>query len=133
MKNVALAVVLLVVAGISYESGRRHGSRQAATTDRALTQRKNTETVPVSKPHITRESNRVEDLGFKTLNRDAPFAQNMTSAERGFEAARINLDDALEQIASLPVAERMGFTTGIFSFVARNHTPADALKVYQRV
>src|SRR6185295_11098625 len=29
--------------------------------------------------------------------------------------------------------ERMGFITGIFSFVARNHSPADALKVYQRV
>jgi hypothetical protein len=133
MKNVVLAVVLLIAVGISYELGRRHGSRQAATTDRALTQRENIETVPLPKPPITREANRVDDLAFNAVHRGAPFAQNMTSAERGCEAARINLDDALNQIASLPVAERMGFTTGIFSFVARNHTPADAFKVYQLV
>ena len=126
----ALAVVLFIVAAISYGLGRKHrGSPEVAAggppTDGAST---------VPKRHSLSKANRVPgDSAFNALERGAPFAQNMTSAERGYEAARINLDDALKQIASLPVAERMGFTTGIFSFVARNHTPADALRVYERV
>lgn len=130
MKNVALAVVLFIVAAISYGLGRKHGGSREVSADRALTTAEST----VPKRHSLSKANRVTgDSAFNALDRGAPFAQNLTSAERGYEAARINLDDALKQIASLPVAERMGFTTGIFSFVARNHTPADALKVYQRV
>ena len=82
---------------------------------------------------MIRKANPLPENSQSALHRGAPFAQNLTSAERGYEAASINLDEALKQIASLPVSERMGFTTGIFSFVARTHTPADALKVYQRV
>src|SRR5687767_11899145 len=130
MKNVALAVVLLIVAGLSYGLGRKHGSGQAGS-GRALT---GGDTEIATKRQMMSKASRANaDSEFRALARGAPYAQNMTSAERGYEAARINLDDALNQIASLPVAERMGFTTGIFSFVARNHTPADALKVYQRV
>src|SRR5687767_285836 len=129
MKNVALAVVLFIVAAISYGLGRRHASTQGSP-DRAPTQIENTEIA--RKPH-SRANRGAEDSKFNALGRGAPFAQNMTSAERGYEAARINLEDALSQLGSLPVAERMGFTTGIFSFVARNHAPSDALKVYQRV
>jgi hypothetical protein len=129
MKNVALAVVLLAVAAIAYGLGRRNGSREA--TNRAPPQVENTETAP--KPHMSRAKRAAGEPELKALARGAPFAQNLTSAERGYEAARINLDDALKQIESLPVAERMGFITGIFSFVARNQTPADALKTYQRV
>jgi hypothetical protein len=130
MKNVALAVVLLTVAAIAYGLGRRHGSTRISA-NRALTHAENTEIIP--KPRIMSKTDRATDDKFNALERGAPFAQNMTSAQRGYEAARINLDEALKQIELLPVAERMGFTTGIFSFVARNHTPADALKVYQRV
>jgi hypothetical protein len=82
---------------------------------------------------VIRKANALPENFQSALHRAAPFVQNLTSAERGYEAASINLDEALKQIPALPVSERMGFTTGIFSFVARNHTPADALKVYQRV
>jgi hypothetical protein len=132
MKNVALAVVLLTVAAISYGLGRRHGHNQESSASRALMDVESTNSI--SKPRLTRKADRGGGQSeLSALDRGAPFAQNMTSAERGYEAASINLDDALKQIESLPVAERLGFTTGIFSFVARNHTPADALKVYQRV
>jgi hypothetical protein len=132
MKNLALAVVLFIVAAIAYGLGRRHGSTQGVPPTRALKHMGNTETGP--RPHpMDKDDPVTEHSGSNALERGAPFAQNMTSAERGYDAARINLDDALKQMESLPVAERMGFTTGIFSFVARNQTPADALKVYQRV
>jgi hypothetical protein len=131
MKNVAMAVVLLIVAGISYQLGRKHGSSREVSKEQTIT---DSERSPSPEPRVMRKAHRAaEDFQLSALDRGAPFAQNMTSAERGYEAARINLDDALNQLASLPVAERMGFTTGIFSFVARNRSPADALKVYQRV
>jgi hypothetical protein len=129
MKNVALAMVLVVVAAISYGLGRRHGSKEEASAQRSLTSTEKTEAT--SFPKLRAVTKVHSELG--ALDRTAPFAQNLTSAERGYEAARINLDEALKQIESLPVPERMGFTTGIFSFVARNYTPADALKIYQRV
>ena len=132
MKNVALAVVLFIVAAISYGLGRRHSSREGVLTQRPPANIENTETTSVPKSRAIHKADRAH-AEFRALDRTAPFAQNLTSAERGYEAARINLEDALKQIESLPVPERMGFVTGIFSFVARNHTPADALKTYQRV
>src|SRR5688572_8736329 len=132
MKNLALALVLLTVAAISYGLGRRHGSKQEISTADALgnMESAHADLKPTAARKVTRAS---ADPDIKTLNQGAPFAQNLNSAQRGYEAARINLDDALNQIESLPIAERMGFIAGVFSFVARNHAPADALKVYQRV
>lgn len=132
MKNLALALVLLTVAAISYGLGRRHGSKQEISTTDALSNVEPPRTAlkPTDDPEATRVSG---DPDINALNRGTPFARNLNSADRGFEAARINLQDALNQIESLPTAERMGFIAGVFSFVARNHTPADALKVYQRV
>src|SRR5215208_6448162 len=118
MKNVAFAVVLFIVAAISYGLGRKHGGSREVSVERTLTDAETAVLKRHSKAPVSGDS------GFKALDRGAPFAQNMTSAERGYEAARINLDEALKQIASLPVAERMGFITGIFSFVARDQTPA---------
>ena len=132
VRLVALALVLLIVAAISYGLGRMHGSRGALAANHRITPADSTETAPSAKARVIRKANLPENSQ-SALHRGAPFAQNLTSAERGYEAASINLDEALKQIGSLPVQERMGFTTGIFSFVARNHTPADALKVYQRV
>jgi hypothetical protein len=42
----------------------------------------------------------------------------------------LNLEAALKQIETLPASERKGFTTGVFSFVARHRTPAEALALY---
>jgi hypothetical protein len=125
VRNLTVLLVLLIVAAISYGLGRKHGGHHR------ITSAANTETAP--KARVIRTAKAPHENPQSALHRGAPFAQNLTSAERGYEAASINLDEALKQIASLPVPERMGFTTGIFSFVARNHTPADALKVYQRV
>ena len=131
MRTVALALVLLIVAAISYGLGRKHGSRGPLAANPSIAPADNT--TASAKARVIRKANALPENLESALHRGAPFAQNLTSAERGYEAASINLDEALKQIASLPVSERMGFTTGIFSFVARNHTPADALKVYQRV
>jgi hypothetical protein len=132
MRNGALIIVLLIVVAISYGLGRRHGGTRQVSVSPAPAHAENTEVAPKSRV-VNKAGHAAGGSGFNALDRHAPFAQNLTSAERGYEAARISLDDALSQIESLPVAERMGFTTGIFSFVARNHTPADAMKVYQRV
>ena len=134
MRNLTVPLVLLlIVAAISYGLGRRHGSRGRFAANHGITQADNSATAPSAKARVIPNANALPENSQSALHRGAPFAQNLTSAERGYEAARIDLEAALNQIASLPVPERMGFTTGIFSFVARNHTPADALKVYQRV
>src|SRR5688572_12206478 len=101
MKNVALAAVLFIVAAISYGLGRKHGGNREAPADRAFTNAEST----IPKRHSLSKGNRVGgDSGSNALERGAPFAQNMTSAERGYEAARIDLDAALKQLESLPVA-----------------------------
>jgi hypothetical protein len=133
MKNAALLVILLVVAVISYGLGRKHGasartpiSATPTTTDR------NTERVSLSKADTQTRTSPVREHSAPS-DTGMPFAQNMSSFAQGYEAAKANLDEALSRIETLPVPERMGFITGIFSFVARNHSPADALQIYQRV
>ncbi|MBN1460326.1 MAG: hypothetical protein JXA57_12380, partial [Armatimonadetes bacterium] len=59
-----------------------------------------------------------------------PFVQNMISAKAGYEAASLNLDAALRQIGALPASERKGFVLGVFSFIGRHRTPAEALALY---
>jgi hypothetical protein len=110
MRNLIFAVALLLVAAGSYALGRRH---KATTT-------------PVNSPSSA-------TAGFAPADLDLPFAQNMTNAERGFKAASANLEDAIKEAESLPVPERLGFITGLFSFVARNKSPEEALKVFTGV
>jgi len=112
VRNLTVLLVLLIVAAISYGLGRKHGGHHR------ITSAANTETAPSAKARVIRTTKAPHENPQSALHRGAPFAQNLTSAERGYEAASINLDEALKQIASLPVSERMGFTTGIFSFVA---------------
>jgi hypothetical protein len=129
MKNVALLVMVLVVAAISYGLGRKHGASPRAST---ITDAQTTETASLPRTGtLSRANPRSEDS--KASDTDLPFAQNMSSFARGYEAAKADVDEALSRIETLPVPERMGFITGIFSFVARNHSPADALRIYQRV
>jgi hypothetical protein len=54
----------------------------------------------------------------------------MLNARAGYEAAALDLDAALKQIETLPVSERKGFVTGVFSFIGRHRTPAEGLTHY---
>ena len=128
MKNVALVMLLLAVATVFYVLGRRHSGLDAA----AATVTDSKTPASVWRDGTRRKANPVGEHS-QVADPGLPFAQNVSSFAQGFEAARLNLNEALRRIESLPVSERMGFTTGIFSFVARNHTPADALEVYKRV
>jgi hypothetical protein len=125
MKNLTFVVVLLLVAVASYSFGRRNASSTVQSA--APIPAPSKETISIQKPNggpVVAANN--------PPPADAPFAQNMTAAQRGFAAASLNIDDALNTIESLPVPERMGFVHGIFSFVAKNHTPADALAIYKK-
>jgi hypothetical protein len=129
MKVWVLTATLIIVAATSFEMGRRHGaSAKALQPDRTLLA--NAEGRPSLKVKTASPLN--PQRGNLEGNPDVPFAQNVTSAQRGFAAAAANLDDAMRQIDSLPLAERLGFTTGVFSFVARNFSPAEALEVYRK-
>ena len=132
MKNVTLVALLLLVAGLSYVLGRRHAvSPDAAGAQSVVAQIHDLQSSSTPK---TSENKPLETVrAFQRIDTTAPFAQNMTAAERGYEAARIDLEAALKQIESLPVSERMGFITGIFSFVAKNRTPAEGLNVYKQL
>src|SRR5262245_61435873 len=134
MKNLALLVTLLVVAAISYGVGRRHGAsaRGPIPETPPITEATTAETTSPQNAGIRSKSDPATEHS-KTSDADLPFAQNMSSFAQGYEAAKVDVDEALSRIETLPVPERMGFVTGIFSFVARNHPPADALKIYQRV
>jgi hypothetical protein len=132
MKNVALLLTLLVVGAVGYGLGRRHGAsvRESLPPPPTIVEAKSPAPAFWSKTGKRSSANPVSE---QLSDPNLPFAQNTSSFARGFEAAKADVDKALSQIASLPVPERMGFITGIFSFVARNHSPADALKIYQRV
>jgi hypothetical protein len=134
MKSVAWLLTLLVVAAISYGLGRRHraSTKRPIPATSTITYARSTETA--SPPTTgTRSTAKPVSEHSNAPDTNLPFAQNMSSFAQGYEAAKENVDEALSRIETLPVPERMGFITGIFSFVARNHSPADALRVYQRV
>src|SRR5262245_31681917 len=107
MKNLTFLAVLLVLAGLAYEFGRRYRGRGdgRGTDDRA---HPIVETTPSLRAAAESESDQVE-LARRSggINPAAPFAQNTISAQRGYEAARSDLEAALKQIESLPVPERM--------------------------
>jgi hypothetical protein len=132
MKNVVLLVALLVVGVAGYSLGRRHGARESLPTTPAVVETESAAPAFRSKTGRRGSTNLVSEQ-LSPSDPNLPFAQNTSSFARGFEAAKASVDEALNRIESLPVPERMGFITGIFSFVARNHSPADALKIYQRV
>jgi hypothetical protein len=134
MKNVALLVILLLVAAISYGLGRRHGASDGRPnpTTSTITDPNSAETSTRPKTSTRTRGNSAGEHS-NASDTGLPFAQNISSFARGYEAASANVDEALRRIETLPVPERMGFITGIFSFVARNHSPADALRIYQRV
>ena len=132
MKNVTLVAIVLVVAGVSYGLGRRHWARPAAVSpiQASFSGAQGSEAGTSRKGDLDRAG---FGGGVERGDPAAPFAQNMSAAQRGYEAARVDLEAALKQIEGLPVPERMGFITGIFSFVAKNRTPAEGLKVYQEL
>src|SRR6185436_9684578 len=134
MKNVALLLALLVVGAAGYGLGRRHGAsvRESLPTTPTVVEAESPAPAFWSKAGGRSSANPVSEQP-QPSDPNLPFAQNTSSFARGFEAAKANVDEALGRIESLPVPERMGFITGIFSFVARNHSPSDALKIYQRV
>jgi hypothetical protein len=136
MKNVVFAVILLVVAGGAYQFGRRQGLHaiSAQTSAPIISPAAGDHGATSSRGGESFSNNRNTDArNYGHPDSSAPFAQNMTAAQRGYEAARSDLAAALKQIESLPVSERMGFITGVFSFVAKNQSPADSLKTYQQV
>src|SRR5687768_11101308 len=100
MRNVTFVAILLVVAGLSYGLGRRN--RVPRGTQRTAEQTNSS----ISAAHDSRASipmrsddDRVEMArAFERIDPAAPFAQNMTAAQRGYEAARIDLEAALKQI-----------------------------------
>jgi hypothetical protein len=57
----------------------------------------------------------------------------LTAVEGGYAAAQANLEDALGGLSALPLAERVGFVTGVFSFAARNLPPGESLQMADRI
>src|SRR5688500_11137468 len=101
MKNVTFLAILLLVAGLSYGLGRRQGGGSAAT------QQTNSSVAPLqdSQASLQRRADRDRFENGSAPDRiavAAPFAQNMTAAQRGYEAAQLDLDAALKQIETLP-------------------------------
>jgi hypothetical protein len=63
-----------------------------------------------------------------------PYVRNATNAQRrGYEAARLNIEEALRTAEGLNAPERIGFVTGVFSFLAQHDSPANGLKHYQQL
>lgn len=124
MKNVMIIAVVLVVGIVSYEVGRRQGAAHKHIA--AVQERPAVKVVEVAQPAQVMTAPIVAQV-----DPAVPYAQNLTAAQRGYEAAAANVEEALKQIDSLPVSQRKAFVTGIFSFVAKNRSPADALKVYK--
>jgi hypothetical protein len=132
MRNLIFAAVLLAVAGFAYGLGRTQGG---------LKNRATAPLVSISPPlpdgaegaeRGKFEPSHPSDIPESKILKDAPYVQNMMSAQKGYEAAKVNLDEALKIVESLPVRERMGFITGIFSYVAKHRSPSDALKIYHQ-
>jgi hypothetical protein len=130
MRTPSFVIALLLVAPSAYLLGLRHGLSKLPPRTAASVPSTN----ELSPPRIAENNvTPVQTPKPENIQTNAPFAKNMTNAERGYKIAQENLQAALQHIESLPVTERMGFITGVMSFVAKHHAPADALKFYEQV
>ncbi len=134
MKNVIVIVALLLVAIGSYSVGRMHrigpitGGLAANSKLKSSARR-----LEITEEHSEQGSVKGREMDAQGADLDLPFGQTAASSERGFKRAATNLEDAIQEAQSLPVAERMGFITGLFSFIARNKSPQVALRIYKSV
>ncbi len=130
------AVVLILVACFAYGLGRWHGAAKwAGAYPSAAGQVTNRPAIPSPRAPTSKDISLPHSVSVgkpapTAWDRTAPFVQNMLSAQAGYEAAELNLDNALKQIKTLPVSERKGFVIGVFTFIARHRSPADALALY---
>src|SRR5687767_2249073 len=108
MKNITFAAILLVVAAFGYGLGRwqgtPRGTQGTAEQPNSVVSAKQDSGAPI--PGKSDNKDRVESArGLERIDPAAPFARNMTAAQRGYEAAQIDLEAALKQIESLAVSE----------------------------
>jgi hypothetical protein len=120
MKNLFLVFLMVVVAGVSYQVGRISGASKAAVAPALVVSAETKTAGPAAPIHLQAETPAI------------PFVQRATHAQRGYEAAQVDIEAALKMAETLPGLERAAFVTGIFSFVAKNFSPAEGLKIYAR-
>jgi hypothetical protein len=138
MRRIAtFTVALVIVAGLSYGLGRKHGAaRREVALAPAAGQSANLTALALpaaAAPAGTSSQGAAASKPLRNpLERSAPFVQDVLNAKAGYEAAMLNLEDALKQIETLPISERKGFITGVFTFVARQRPPAEALALYSQ-
>jgi hypothetical protein len=139
MRRIAtFTVALVIVAGLSYGLGRKHGAaRREVALAPAAGQSANpgTSASPAAAAPASTPASQDAAANKPVRNppeRTFPFAQDMLNAKTGYEAAMLNLEDALKQIETLPISEKKGFITGVFTFVARQRPPAEALALYSQ-
>ncbi len=136
--TVTFTALLIVVASLAYGLGRKHGAARREVIHPPRTD--SSEQLAVSKPQAVTPAASTTPVGdtaalkekFHDRDRGDPFVRNLRQALAGYEAAILDLDDALKQIEALPLAEKKSFTTGVFSFIAGHRSPSEALVLYAK-
>ncbi len=132
-RTVILAVAVAILVALSYGLGRKHG---AATRELSRSPHDGESAEPLSSARSAKTAQNRSTPQETTTPKAAAdadtFNRELASRRAGYQAAMLNLEDALSRIEALPVSERKGFTTGIFTFVARQRTPAEALALYRQ-
>jgi hypothetical protein len=132
MNKIALVTgLLLVVAGVSYTLGRKHAAPpEQITSAPSISDTATNQLAPPRAPEPVFPP--AQTPGGQARRDDWLFGE-LASRQAGFDLARLDLAEALKQIETVPAAQRKGFTTGVFAFVARQYSPAAALGIYKRV
>jgi hypothetical protein len=137
MKRIAIyAAVLLVVAGLFYRLGRKQGAKAIEEVHLGLVQ---TDAKASEASRLRTNVVKGEELPdpgawarSHSTRSNEWFLQGMASAQAGYAATQANLVEALTRIETLPISERKGFITGVFAFVGRQYSPAEALEIYKQ-
>jgi hypothetical protein len=129
MRNLAFAVALVVASLVSFQIGKHRGATAIAVTAPSPS----TEQARISnnqgpKTQMTSQPGALPTAGEKPVGIPA-----LTAMQRGFAAAKLDIEEALKQIESVNSSDRAGFVSGIFSYAAANLPPAEALKLSQKI
>ncbi len=137
-RTATFTVIMIIIVGFAYTLGRKHGAARREVIQPSRTGSNEQLAVSSSQAAATAAGTlpfgvtAVPKEKFHDLDRSVPFVRNLMHAMAGYEAATLNVEDALKQLETLPLSEKRSFTTGVFSFFASHRSPSEALALYAK-
>ncbi len=122
--------LLLVIGALAYAIGYHRGNNRGAKTSDKELQPKSEEVADIESAATNLQplpNTEIHELEYQSEFMDAPEYSNFL--ELGRNEARADLEAALEKARTLQGSDLIQYVSGMFSFVARNSSPRDALTI----